>query len=296
MSATHAILSVSMRPKSIESGASQSATKNSASWTMISETELRTPPVATAEGRSRPCFWRKRTWIAVSAATGTARFENDIADCSSTLGHTGIRIGTLPRNVMPNATSVMSPRTNASATNHQFASRTGAQNSSGFPIRLNSTATAASAPTAMSRLRGWTRYSWRSSAARSPSAAAVASRSSPSRSSRPLRPPSASWVHPEIDCGCSIGSAARSASRSAPAARGGHRALVADDCGSRGEEVGGVAAACPYRGPRRCPLEPGDDDAPVVHEQVVAVDPAVRDARVLAGRRAAPTRRRARRP
>ena len=92
-STTTTIWLVSMRPKSIESGASQMARNSSPTCTMISETELRIPPAATAERRSRPFFWRKRTCIAVSAATGTARLENDIADCSSMLGHTGRRIG-----------------------------------------------------------------------------------------------------------------------------------------------------------------------------------------------------------
>ena len=131
MSTTTTIWLVSMRPKSIESGASQIARKNSPTCTMISETELRIPPAATADDRSRPFFCRKRTCSAVSAATGTARFENDIADCSSMLGQTGSRIGTLPRNVMPNATSVPIPSTNARATNHQLAFFTVSQNTPG---------------------------------------------------------------------------------------------------------------------------------------------------------------------
>ena len=58
---------------------------------------------------------------------------------------------------MPNATSVAMPSTNASATNHQSASFTVSQNTSGSPTRLSRTPTPTSAPTAMSRLRGCTR-------------------------------------------------------------------------------------------------------------------------------------------
>ena len=49
MSTTTTIWSVSMRPKSIESGASQMARNSSPTCTMISETELRIPPAATAD-------------------------------------------------------------------------------------------------------------------------------------------------------------------------------------------------------------------------------------------------------
>ncbi len=124
---------------------------------MISDTELRIPPAATAEPRSRPFFWRKRTCSAVSAATGTARLEKLIADCSSMLGHTGRRMGTLPRKVMPKATSVAMPSRNASATNQKSAFFTVSQKTSGSPTRLRSTPTPTSAPTAMMRLRGWIR-------------------------------------------------------------------------------------------------------------------------------------------
>ena len=47
--------------------------------------------------------------MAVSAATGTARLENDIDDWSSMLGHSGMRMGTVPRNATANATSVAMP-------------------------------------------------------------------------------------------------------------------------------------------------------------------------------------------
>ncbi len=124
---------------------------------MISETELRIPPAATADDRSSPFVWRNRTWSAVSAATGTARLENDIADCSSMLGQIGSRIGTLPRNVMPNATSVAMPSTNARSTNPHSAFFTVSQNTTGSPTRLRSTPTPTSAPTAIRRLRGCTR-------------------------------------------------------------------------------------------------------------------------------------------
>ena len=44
---------------------------------------------------------------------GPRGWRSYIADCSSMLGHTGRRMGTLPRNVMPKATSVAMPSTNA---------------------------------------------------------------------------------------------------------------------------------------------------------------------------------------
>ena len=68
---------------------------------MASDTVLRTPPAATASDSCSPFFWRNRTCTAVSAATGTVRFENDSAPWSSMLGQTGSRMGTHPRNVMP---------------------------------------------------------------------------------------------------------------------------------------------------------------------------------------------------
>jgi hypothetical protein len=73
------------------------------------------------------------------------------------LGQTGMRIGTLPRNVIPNVTSVIIPSSSASATYHQFASFTEAQNSPGSPMRVKRNPIARSAATAMSRLRGWIR-------------------------------------------------------------------------------------------------------------------------------------------
>ena len=106
---TTTIWSVSIRPKLIESGESHNAMPNSAPWMISSESVLKMPPVATADGRSSPNFWRNRIWIAVSAATGTARFENDIDDWSSMLGHNGMRTGTVPRNATAYATSVRMP-------------------------------------------------------------------------------------------------------------------------------------------------------------------------------------------
>jgi hypothetical protein len=105
-----------MRPKLMESGDSHSAMPKRTSWTKISEIELNTPPIATADGRSSPNFWRNRIWMAASAATGIARFENDIDDCNSMDGHNGIRTGTVPRNATANATSVRMPSANESRT------------------------------------------------------------------------------------------------------------------------------------------------------------------------------------
>ena len=120
-------------------------------------TLLSTPPVATADARSRPCFWRNRTCIAASAATGTARFENDIDDWSRTDGHRPTRFGTVPRKATANAASVAIPSTNASATNSQLASRIELQKTSGSPMRLSRNPTASSAATAITIDRGCTR-------------------------------------------------------------------------------------------------------------------------------------------
>ena len=146
-----------MFPKSIESGASQSARNSSPTCTMISEIVLSTPPAATADVRSRPWRWRKRICIVTSAATGTARFENDIDDCSRIAGHSATRIGTVPRNATANAASVSMPEREREQ--HVLPARVAHRvpELPGSPIRLSRKPTATSAATAMMIERGCTR-------------------------------------------------------------------------------------------------------------------------------------------
>ena len=54
------------------------------------------PPDATADARSTPCFWRKRICAAMPPTAGTARFENDIDSWSSAVRTSGSLIGTVP--------------------------------------------------------------------------------------------------------------------------------------------------------------------------------------------------------
>ncbi len=77
-----------------------------------------------------------------------------------------------------------------------------------------------------------------------------------------------------------MGSAARRSSslisrRAAATARS-----LADHRGRRGQQVGGVGRGEAEPGTRRRPLELGDDHVVAVHEQVVPVEAAVRDAGV----------------
>ena len=232
-----------MRPKSIESGASQMARNSSPTCTMISDTELRIPPAATADDRSRPFFCRNRTCIAVSAATGTARLENDIADCSSMLGHTGRRMGTLPRNVMPNATSVADAEHEREQHEppvgvlHRVPEHLGVAH----PAQQHADADRAR-PTAISRLRGCTRKSRRSSGASVPVAAAPTCAELVEAVVELVAPAEARrGSSPRAPAACSIGSAAATVSLAHDPHRGRDRALGPDDRRGRGQQLGDVA-------------------------------------------------------
>ena len=59
-------------------------------------TLISSPPDATADARSTPCFWRNRICAAMPPTAGTARFENDIESWSSAVRTSGSVIGTVP--------------------------------------------------------------------------------------------------------------------------------------------------------------------------------------------------------
>ena len=86
---------------------------------------LYTPPTASADARSTPRFWRKRTCTALSAPAGSVTFENPIATWSSTADQNGTGWGTVPMNATANGTLVRSDTTSASVTHAQFASCSG---------------------------------------------------------------------------------------------------------------------------------------------------------------------------
>ena len=157
---------------------------------------------------------------------------------------------------MPNATSVPMPSTNASSTNHQSASFTVSQKTSGSPTRLSRTPTPMSAPTAISRLRGL--HPEEPAQLRGPRCR------SPSRP-RPaelveavveLVAPAERVVGPARERG---GLEHRERGRDRLLAhdphRGRHRALGADDRGGRGQELGDVARGLAEPGAARREVE-----------------------------------------
>ncbi len=112
------------------------------------------------------------------------------------------------------------------------------------------------------------------------SAAAVASRSSVSRSSRPLRPPSASWVQPGDRLRLQHRERREQPLLVDAAPGGGDGAVGADDRRSGGQQVGGIAGRLTELRAGGRPFEAGDDDMPVVvQEEVAAVDATVGDVR-----------------
>ena len=78
------------------SGESTIATPSSMIWATMLPTLISSPPDATADARSTPCFCRKRICAAMPPIAGTARFENDIDSCSSAVRISGRLIGTVP--------------------------------------------------------------------------------------------------------------------------------------------------------------------------------------------------------
>ena len=96
MSTSSAMLLVGILPKCRVSGDSATAITSSTIDCAMLPTLVSSPPDATADARSTPCFWRNRICAAMPPTAGTARFENDIDSCSSAVRTSGSGIGTVP--------------------------------------------------------------------------------------------------------------------------------------------------------------------------------------------------------
>ena len=84
------------------------ATTSSMTWATMLPTLMSSPPDATADARSTPCFCRNRICAAMPPTAGTARFENDIESCSSAVRMSGRLIGTVPMSAIAVAKLVSS--------------------------------------------------------------------------------------------------------------------------------------------------------------------------------------------
>ncbi len=118
MSTSVTIFSVGMGSVWIAVGDRSTATPSSMIWATMFPTLMSSPPDATADARSTPCFWRKRICAAMPPMAGTARLENDIDSWSSAVRISGRLIGTVPISATAVAKFVSSEMTMAT-TNHQ---------------------------------------------------------------------------------------------------------------------------------------------------------------------------------
>ena len=134
------MLATGISPVWIDVGESTTAIAKSTRYVERFAAVESTTPAATADARSTPCFWRKRTCDAIPPTAGTARFENDIESCSSLVRHNGIGCGTVPISATADGMLVASDSTRARSNHHQLAAEMVRQNSPGSPIWLSSAA------------------------------------------------------------------------------------------------------------------------------------------------------------
>ena len=169
-------------------GASSNATPRSITWATMLPTLISSPPDATADARSTPCFCRNRICAAMPPIAGTARFENDIESCSSAVRTSGRLIGTVPieRDRGGEVGEQRDDHRDGSAS-MRSALVIVSHSSCGLPTWLSRAKTAMSVPIAIIRLVPLTRWSSCSGGSSVPTAAAAAARTLATCFERSLR-------------------------------------------------------------------------------------------------------------